>query len=576
MKLRLTSLPLQLLVFLVLPLFGLLMLVALGGVALHQAEMQDLLVEHNNQIVPGVASSISEQLQQRQFALVGFAENTETLQNILETSADYLDILFDGGIALYDLDGELLAASSQSTNWNSVWAKLPHDTLVSNAGNVAYIPLVESDQNDVYVAITIPILQESQSSEDILDFQLVGVTSLSLLGLSDVLSSLHSSENVTVYIQTSNGLVLHHSEPAKIGQLLSVAPDDTTANEISGASYQTNAQGQDVIKTYSFIPNTDWILVHEERWKETISPMMRYSQAAPLVLIPGLLLTLGAVWFGIQRIVYPLQRLETQATHLTWGDYTAIEQNVGGIDDIKQLQSTLRHMVKRMQASQDGMRNYIAAITNAQEDERKRLAHELHDQTVQSLIALDHRQQMLKPFLSDDPKASTLLSDNRDTIAQTIDDLRRIVRAMRPIYLEELGLTPALDMLARDITFGDKITVHFEKSGTPQRLPHEHETALYRVAQESLNNAWQHSEATHIWISVCFEETGVVVSVRDNGKGFAAPKYATDLTGAGHQQFGIIGMYERASLIGAHLQIQSESGNGTTVKIRTPVVSMSS
>jgi signal transduction histidine kinase len=288
------------------------------------------------------------------------------------------------------------------------------------------------------------------------------------------------------------------------------------------------------------------------------------------VLVPGLLIAGAAVWFGIRRIVQPLQQLEGRATDLAWGDFDSIEKPVGGIEEIQQLQATLKHLANRVRSTQAGMRNYIAAITQTQEDERARLARELHDQTVQTLIALGHREQRLKRYVTDDPEAAAVLDELRGMTTQAVDDLRRIIRAMRPIYLEELGLVPALEMLAHDLNLDERaINVSFEKAGEPVRLPPDHEMALYRVAQEALSNIWQHSEANQAWLSVSYDDRGVAVSVRDNGQGFEAPRRVTDLSEKGH--FGIMGMYERAALIGAHLQIASKPDQGTTVTIRAPV-----
>jgi two-component system sensor histidine kinase DegS len=131
-------------------------------------------------------------------------------------------------------------------------------------------------------------------------------------------------------------------------------------------------------------------------------------------------------------------------------------------------------------------------------------------------------------------------------------------------------LVPALEMLAHDLNLDERaISVSFEKAGEPMRLPPDHEMALYRVAQEALSNIWQHSDASQAWLSVSFGTDEVVVTVRDNGQGFEAPRRVTDLSEVGH--FGIMGMYERAALIGAHLQIASKPDKGTTVTIRAPV-----
>jgi signal transduction histidine kinase len=525
--------------------------VAFGGVVMHQAEMRDLLVNHNRQVVSAAADSLSDQLDQRQQVLAALANEAASRrpQDALD-SATWIPVLFDGGVAIYSADGDVLAATSSQTDWQALAEQVTRST------PPAVLPLVETGDN----ATRIVFVTAGGT------VRAAGVVSLETLTSPHELESLHKSGSVRVYLLAPDGLVLYHSDPAQVGEHVSSTP--ITAIE---ASERKDDAGHDVIATSAPVPPAGWMLVQEERWKETLSPLMRYSQAAPLALVPGLLIAVGAVWLGIQRIVYPLRRLEAQATELAWGDFAAIDQPVGGIAEIRHLQGTLQHMTKRVQAAQANMRNYIGAITQAQEDERRRLARELHDQTSQSLVALGHREQMLKPYLKDDPAASALLAEIRAMIGETIDDLRRIVRALRPIYLEELGLAPALQMLARDLGLDDKIAIHFEKTGTPQRLIPEHEMALYRIAQEALNNAWQHSAASQIWLTVQFEPSQVTISVRDNGQGFAAPRHATELDTSGQQHFGITGMYERAALIGAHLQVKSEPGSGTTITVKAPI-----
>lgn len=554
MKLRLTSLPLQLLIFVVLPLLILLMIVAFGGVALHQAEMRDLLVNHNQQVIAGAASTLSGQIDQRQHVLAAFASETASSRSPEETldAARWIPALFDGGVALFE-DGRLLAATSSQTDWQALADQ------VMQPGETGLLPLVEDGQNTTRVLFVSP----AQT------IRATGIVSLETLASVDVLESLHTSGSVHLYLLSDGGRILFHSNPSQVGKFAHLVASQV--ENTPAAFERQDAEGQDVIATSAPVPAAGWVLVQEERWLETLSPLMRYSQAAPLALVPGLLIAIGAVWLGIQRIVYPLRRLETQATDLAWGDFAAIERSVGGIAEIRHLQGTLQHMTRRVQAAQTSMRDYIGAITQAQEDERQRLARELHDQTAQALVALDHREQMLKPFLKDDPAATDLLSEIRTMIGETIDDLRRIVRALRPIYLEELGLAPALQMLAHDLGLDEKTAVHFEKTGTPQRLSPEHEMALYRIAQEALNNAWQHSSASQIWLTVQFEADQVTITVRDDGEGFAAPRHAAELDTSGQRHFGITGMYERAALIGAHLQVKSEPGTGTTITAKAPI-----
>lgn len=552
---RLTSLPLQLLALVVLPLLALLVLVAFGGVAVHQTEMRDLLINHNRQLTSAAAVALSGQLEQRQNVLLGLARAAENAgPDEVMGQLELLIPLFDRGLVIDTQDGQIRAASGPEDN---DWQKLVDE--VRGVPTPSVLARLERDGSGAQ-AVLINVVSSDQG------LRAIGLGSLDLVATEAGLGRHPKSGTLDIRLLDRDGTVLLSSNPAQVGEVFegaerAIQTDGVTAFE------RTDSAGHDVILTAAPVPLAGWALVYEERWHETLSPIVQYSQAAPLVLVPGLLIALGAVWFGIRRVVLPLRKLEAQANELAWGNYAAIGHKVGGIEEIQHLQGTLQQMSRRVQAAQASMHDYIGAITRAQEEERRRLAHELHDQTAQSLVALDHRQQMLKPHLRDDPAAAARLAEIRGMIAATIDDLRRIVRALRPVYLEELGLTPALEMLARDLERDGRFAIHFEKHGAPQRLAPEQEVALYRIAQEALNNAWQHSSGSDIWLIVRFDTGGVTITVRDNGKGFAAPQHASELGASGVQHFGLMGMYERASLIGAHLQVLSKPEGGTTVVV---------
>jgi len=560
---RLASLPLQLLALVVLPLLALLVLVAFGGVAVHQAEMRDLLVDHNRQLTSAAAAALSGQLEQRQNVLASLARVAADVGP--EEAIDQIELLtplFDRGVVIGTEEGQMFTASGPEIDGQTIL------DAVRDVSPPAVLAHLERDGSRMQ-AVLINVVSGDQG------VRAVGLSSLNLVAKEAGLGRDPESGTFDTLLLARNGTVLLSRNPAQIGEILEDAKRIMQTGEVA-AFERTDREGHDVISTAAPVPPTDWTLVYQERWHETLSPIVQYSQAAPLVLVPGLLIALGTVWFGIRRVVLPLRKLEAQANELSWGNYAAIEQKVGGIEEIQHLQGTLQQMSKRVQAAQASMHDYIGAITRAQEDERRRLAHELHDQTAQALVALDHRQQMLKPYLRDDPAAAAKLAEIRGMIATAIDDLRRIVRALRPAYLEELGLAPALEMLARDLELDGQLAIHFEKQGAPQRLAPEHEMALYRIVQEALNNAWQHSGGSNIWLTVRFETERVTITVRDNGKGFAVPQHAADLSASGVQHFGLMGMYERASLIGAHLQVTSELGSGTTVVVTMPTAGFGS
>jgi two-component system, NarL family, sensor histidine kinase UhpB len=277
-----------------------------------------------------------------------------------------------------------------------------------------------------------------------------------------------------------------------------------------------------------------------------------------------LLLSLAALWFGVRQVEQPLQSLESKASDLTWGRFNTIEQPVGGIAEIRRLQTELIHLAQKVKTAQQSLHSYIGAITSGQEEERRRLSRELHDSTLQALIALNQRVQLAKLTPSDKPTEERL-ADIQTLLEQTMTDLRRFTSALRPIYLEDLGLVAALETLAREVSQSAGVPIEFRKSGPENRLVTEVELALYRLAQEALSNATRHSHAAHIVLSVAFSPEKVTLTVSDDGIGFKVPENPAEFVSGGH--FGLLGMHERVELIGGLLEIHSEPGKGTRVSV---------
>lgn len=561
------SLPLRLFTFLALPVILLLVLVTFHSVNLHRVAIRDLITRHNTQAVKSVGANLSAQIEQRAELLMGIAAKMqiEEGQDVELLLPSWIEIVFDDGVALYDDDGQLIASTAQAYGWqtsNPLRADLMQEMLAVRLGDERYMPMIVQGKNSTRIAV---MLASTTTSDQVV--RAIGIFTLESLELPIVLEALQTAKSSSITLATRDGLILHQSNPTLVGSHLT----DSAYNEGAlrgdiGFNYASDQGGRELLITYAPVTDPSWTLIQQEVWTETISPSMRASQAAPLALLPGLAIALVGALFAINAIVRPLQRLETAAADLAAGNFQSISAPVGGIDEVQHLQESLQKMADQLQKAQELMRHYIGQITRAQEDERRRLARELHDHTIQALIALDHREQVLRRYLNDDPAGARVLDELREMTAETIDELRRTIRAMRPIYLEDLGLIPALEALARDISASSEVDVHFEKTGSPRRLSAELELTLYRVAQEALNNAWRHSKATDIWMSVRFADDAVTVSVRDNGAGFRAPRKVTDLPRNSH--FGLIGMYERAELAGASLNIQSKQGKGTTVTVR--------
>ena len=218
----------------------------------------------------------------------------------------------------------------------------------------------------------------------------------------------------------------------------------------------------------------------------------------------------------------------------------------------------------------ENMRFYVRQITKAQEDERKRIARELHDDTAQALIDLSRRLDNLAT--SREQLSETVigrLEEFQELIDSILRGIRRFSRDLRPSVLDDLGLLPALEWLTSNLMDEDGIKTELKVYGDRRRLPPEAELALFRIVQEALSNVRRHSQASQVVTLVEFGEGRVRITVDDNGQGVELPGRTGDLATAG--KLGLIGMHERARLLNGTLIVRSEPGKGTTVTVDVPV-----
>jgi PAS domain S-box-containing protein len=216
------------------------------------------------------------------------------------------------------------------------------------------------------------------------------------------------------------------------------------------------------------------------------------------------------------------------------------------------------------QRAEQARTELLTRMVFAQEDERRRIAREMHDQFGEQLTTLARRIEGLKEFADKQPELVSVIG-SLEAVSRQIDrDVNHLVWQLRPTALDDLGLRAALANYIKD--WSQRVRVHAElhSSGLlDDRLPSETETTLYRIAQEALTNVARHSRATSV--DVILERRGdqVVLIVEDNGVGFDEGGTSSRRPG-----FGLLGMKERAALVGATLQIESEPGKGTTVLLR--------
>lgn len=270
------------------------------------------------------------------------------------------------------------------------------------------------------------------------------------------------------------------------------------------------------------------------------------------------------VW-GFWRVLRPIRGLSARAERLAQGEMTALEQPCGGIHEMQTVQHTMMSMAAHVQRAQVEGLSYRHALTDGQEAERARIAHELHDDTVQSLVAIAQSIDLAASWLDSDPqRARTMLAAARTQAVESVKGVRRLIADLRPPALEELGITAALRMM---IETTDSTSITLAVHGDERRIGAAHELALFRIAQEAVRNAEKHGRPTTIMLDLTFAPDQVRLVVSDDGQGMQP----VDLAAQSVQQFGLTGMRERAEQLNGTLTVSSQSGSGTVISVILPL-----
>jgi two-component system, NarL family, sensor histidine kinase DegS len=219
------------------------------------------------------------------------------------------------------------------------------------------------------------------------------------------------------------------------------------------------------------------------------------------------------------------------------------------------------------ESERNRLHSYAMSMTRAQEDERKRIARELHDEASQNVVVIRRRLERLASGLEGHPAAADV--DQLTELArETVAGMRRFSRDLRPPTLDELGLASALEQLVSAVGERSGLAAELRVTGTARRLPIETELTVFRIGQAALHNVERHAAAASVEVGLTFEPDRVLLEVTDDGRGFEAPQNLAELPKAG--KLGLIGMHERAQLVGGTLQIGSGTGAGTRVLLEVP------
>ncbi len=287
--------------------------------------------------------------------------------------------------------------------------------------------------------------------------------------------------------------------------------------------------------------------------------------------VTGVALTITLNTLLLRAAMRPLRDLRGTVAALDRGELNArVPASPLADADLASVAGTLNEMLDHVQRYQDRVQDLSAGVLRAQEDERARIARELHDQIGQALTFLLVRLKIIEAA----PQAVAVQSDLQDlraAVSDAIDQVRRLALDLRPPALEQLGLLPALRALARDYAERTRIAVQTDLPEEAPDLPVDRAMAVYRVVQESLTNIAKHAEAQSV--SITLRHTGGLIdlSIADDGCGFDLRATRLSERRKEGPGLGLFGMEERVRLLGGTLAITSQPGSGTIIHAAIPL-----
>jgi len=319
-------------------------------------------------------------------------------------------------------------------------------------------------------------------------------------------------------------------------------------------------------------------------WHVQRSPHTTHYEMMLSFALLGTALSLAVNWVVLRLALRPLANLEAVARQVQAGQLDA-RVHLGPLRDpeTERLADTLNQMLDSLAAKQRAIEQYSAQlqalsarILTAQEEERKRIARELHDETGQALTSLAVGLRVLQKAQTLE-QARAYAEELVQLTHQALEAVHQLSVELRPKTLDDLGLVPALRWYITRWSRMSGVEATLETKGVEERLPAEIEIVLYRVVQEALTNVAKHAQATHVEVVLERRDDMITLRVTDNGRGLELARAggALDLSGdripSGH--LGLFGMQERVSLVGGTLRLSSRPGQGTTVLVELPLPS---
>lgn len=564
---------------------AMLMLVGLGvsgWLAVHESTERVL---HERQAVAQATGSYLdyvlrqnlERLDNLRFALGVDIEDSDLEPEQKALHSLYLGSIFDGGVFITDLQGVVLWSEPYRADfvgrsighYSPVWQCLVNKKpAISNVLNVA-------PDGKPEVMMVAPLRNVSGD--------LVGLAGGTVApggrALQEVIRPVSLGQTSYIDVIDEDGTILASSNPDRVLQ----------------KGQQFNQNGTQVVMSAS-LSAAPWSVAVNESASEALAPTRQLAQRFIIFGLASLVIALFLSWGMARSLTRPIAQLSASVKRVSEGDLTEPVPSLGS-DEIGELGNSFENMRLALKKSLEEIQQWNKAlevkveertrqleesyreierkeadrgkllekVLSAQEEERKRIARELHDETTQALVGLVMRIEALTPGLPAGELRNTL-GEVKGLAVRTIDNVHKIIFDLRPSILDDLGLLPALRWYSENRLAAAGIKSRVEVTGEEKKLPPQIEIALFRVVQEAVTNVIKHAEANNVVLSLEFSDAAIRIDVEDDGKGFdvGAVGVRTDQI----QGVGLLGMKERVMLLGGKFDIQSQPGSGTHITVQ--------
>ncbi len=302
-------------------------------------------------------------------------------------------------------------------------------------------------------------------------------------------------------------------------------------------------------------------------WHVHLFPNDAHFELILFFVMVGLAISFAVNYIVLKVALRPLDRLEAGVDEIRRGN-TGLRISDDPLTDERfmRLTAAFNQMLDALEEDAERLHRLSGAILEAQEEERRRIARELHDEAAQALTSLLVRIRLLER--SPNPEeARRHVQELRQLTAAALEEVRRVALELRPTILDDLGLAAALDWRVEEFNAAGGARAALSVEGVEGRLPGPVELALFRVVQEALTNVARHGQATTVNVCLRREAGSLVLTIQDDGVGFDPTTPGT----AAPRGLGLVGMRERMSLVGGELHLASRPGHGTRITARVPL-----